>query len=293
MKFFFSISMLEPADYIAVAQVAEASGFDGICVPDSICSPQVSGSALPDGLAGSREYIEGQPVLEPMALLSALAVATDRLRLRTLVYKLPVRNPVLAAKSATTLAVLSGNRFDFGVGLSPWPEDYAVCAERWEARGKRMNDMIDIIRGLALGEYFSFQSEFYKIDPIQLCPVPTQRLPILVGGHSESALRRAALKSDGWLHAGGDEVELQGMIRRLQELREEYGLSDSPFEIQVGSGKARTVEGLQQLATLGVTTVGVSLADICDNDSQSRSVSNIEEALHNYRERVIQPYATC
>ena len=119
--------------------------------------------------------------------------------------------------------------------------------------------------------------------------VPSEPLPILVGGHSEPALRRAALKSDGWLHAGGDEEELIAMIRRLLELREEHGLLERPFEIQVGSGRSREPDGVQQLAELGVTTVGVSLADVCDNASQLRDVASIDQALKQYSERVIQP----
>ena len=145
MKFFFAMSNLSPTDYVPLAQEVESLGFDGVCIPDSICFPQSSSTEYPYNEDGGREFLRDKPFLEPLTLAPAIAAATQTIRIRTLVYKLPVRNPVLTAKAATSVAVLSGNRFDFGVGLSPWPEDYALGEQPWRARGKRMEDMIEII----------------------------------------------------------------------------------------------------------------------------------------------------
>ena len=73
----------------------------------------------------------------------------------------------------------------------------------WERRGKRMDECIDILRGLTAGGYFEFHGEFYDIQPIKMSPAPTEPIPILVGGHADAALRRAVRRGDGWMHAGG------------------------------------------------------------------------------------------
>ena len=113
-----------------------------------------------------------------------------------------MRHPVITAKQATSVAYLTNNRFGFGVGLSPWPDDFRAVQVPWEGRGKRMDEAIEILRGLETGEYFEFHGDHYDIQPIKLCPAPTQRIPILIGGHADVALRRAARVGDGWMHAG-------------------------------------------------------------------------------------------
>ena len=103
---------------------------------------------------------------------------------------------MLAAKQATSVANLTNNRFKFGVGLSPWPEDYKATGTEWRRRGKRLDEMIEIIQGLTTGEFFEYKGEFYDIPAIKLCPVPTKKLPILVGGHADAALRRGILRQN-------------------------------------------------------------------------------------------------
>ena len=95
----------------------------------------------------------------------------------TFVLKLPVRNPVLVAKQATSTAVLTGNRLLLGVGTSPWREDYDILGVPWERRGRRMDESIDIIRGLAAGGYFGYDGEVLTIPPVKLSPVPTAADP--------------------------------------------------------------------------------------------------------------------
>ena len=90
-----------------------------------------------------------------------MAAKTTTLRFTPFVLKLPVRPPVLVAKEAASVAYLSGNRLGLGIGLSPWPEDFLAMGVPWERRGKRMDECIDIVRGLTTGEFFSYDGEFY------------------------------------------------------------------------------------------------------------------------------------
>ncbi len=255
MRFSYAESMTDPSFYAPLARAAEEAGYDSMVVPDSICYPRHSDSVYPFNPDGSREFLEDKPFLEPFSLIPALGAITSRLRFVTFVLKLPVRNPVLVAKQATSTAVLTGNRLVLGVGTSPWREDYEVTGVPWAGRGQRMDEELQIIRGLSAGGYFEHHGTVFDLPPVKIDPVPSEPLPILIGGHGEAALRRAARAGDGWLHGGGDPADLPRLLARLAELRRAEGTSGRPFEVHVISMDAYTVDGVRRLAEQGVTDV--------------------------------------
>jgi probable F420-dependent oxidoreductase len=247
--------MTSPSFYAPLARAAEDAGYDSMVVPDSICYPQQATSVYPFNPDGSREFLEDKPFLEPFSLIPALGAVTDRIRFITFVLKLPVRNPVLVAKQATSTAVLTGNRLLLGVGTSPWREDYEVLGVPWERRGRRLDEELAVIRGLAAGGYFSYHGEIFDLPPVKIAPVPTRPIPILIGGHGDAALRRAAREGDGWLHGGGDPAHLPGLLARLAEFRRQAGTDGRPFEVHVISMDGYTVDGVRRLEEHGVTDV--------------------------------------
>jgi probable F420-dependent oxidoreductase len=255
VRFSYAESMTDPAFYLPLARAAEAAGYDSMVVPDSICYPRESDTRYPFNPDGTREFLLDKPFLEPFSLIPAMGAVTERLRFVTFVVKLPIRQPVLVAKQVTSTAVLTGGRLALGVGTSPWPEDYVACGVPWERRGKRMDEQIAIVRGLAAGGFFEFHGEFYDLPAVQMTPVPAAPVPILIGGHGEVALRRAARSGDGWLHGGGDPADLPGLLARLSELRQEEGTADRPFEVHVISLDAYNVDGVRALEEQGVTDV--------------------------------------
>jgi probable F420-dependent oxidoreductase len=261
MRFSYAEAMCDPSHYLPLARAAEDAGFDGFVVPDSICYPEVSDSKYPYTPDGDRRFLEDKPFIEPFSLIPAMGAVTQRLRFPTFVVKLPIRQPVLVAKSAASVAVLTGDRLLFGVGLSPWPEDFAVTGTSWKTRGARMDEMIEIIRGLTKGGYYEFHGRHYDVPSVKICPVPSRPIPILIGGHTEPALRRAARTGDGWMHAGGDHEALEAYLRRLAELRHELGTDRRPFEIHAISIYAYNLEGIRRLEDLGVTDVIVGFRD--------------------------------
>ena len=202
MKFSYHPSMCNPSFYLELGKAAEDAGFDVITFPDSICYPKECDSTYPYNDDGSREFLDGVPFLEPFSIIPAIAALTEKLEFSTSVYKLAPRQAVTTAKFVTTLGVMTNNRFHFGIGVSPWYEDFLATGERWEKRGKRMDEQITILRGLMDGDYFGFKGDFYDIPDLKLCPVPSQPVPILIGGHSKLALKRAAKLGDGWISAG-------------------------------------------------------------------------------------------
>lgn len=262
MRFSYAEAMCDTTHYLPLAQAADDSGWDSMVVPDSIGYPRDSDSTYPYTADGNREFLDGKPFIEPFVLIPALAAVTTRLRFATFVVKLPIRQPVLVAKQAASIAVMSNNRFGFGVGLSPWPEDFAMTGTEWKGRGRRMDEMIDIMRGLWTGEFFEYHGDFYDVDAMKICPAPTEPIPLLIGGQTDAALRRAARIGDGWMHAGlGDGSDLGAHLRRLHELRVEAGREREPFEIHVISYDAYTVDGIKRLEDLGVTDAIVGFRD--------------------------------
>jgi probable F420-dependent oxidoreductase len=253
VRFSYAESMTDPSFYSPLARAAEDAGYDSMVVPDSICYPRHCASTYPFSPDGSREFLEDKPFLEPFCLIPALGAVTTRLRFVTFVLKLPVRNPVLVAKQATSVAVLTGNRLVLGVGTSPWREDYEVTGVPWAHRGRRMDEEIEVIRGLSAGGYFEYHGTVFDLPPVKISPVPGEPLPILIGGHGEAALRRAARAGDGWLHGGGDPAQLPGLLARLAELRRAEGTEGRPFEVHVISMDAYTADGVRRLEEQGVT----------------------------------------
>ena len=285
MRFSYAESMCDPGHYLPLARAAEEAGWTSFIVPDSVCYPEISDGKYPYTPDGDRRFLEDKPFIEPFSLIPAMAAVTERLRFTTFVVKLPIRLPVLVAKSAASVAVLSGNRFGFGVGTSPWIEDFQVCGQDWRSRGKRMDEMITIIRGLTTGGFFEFHGTYYDLPSIKICPVPSAPIPILIGGHAEAALRRAARVGDGWMHAGSD--DLGQMLGRLTELRREYGREQAPFEIHVISLDAYSVEGVHRLEDLGVTDVIVGFRDVYHEKKDSMSLQQKIDALRHYANEVI------
>lgn len=285
MRFSLAETMCDPVQYPPLAQAAEEVGFHAYTLPDSIAYPEVSDSKYPYTPDGDRSFLEDKPFVDPFILAGALGAVTTRLRFHTFVVKLPIRHPVLVAKQLASVASLTGDRFGFGVGLSPWPEDYRICGVPWEGRGRRMDEMLTIIRGLLAGGYFGFEGEHFHLERIKMCPVPAKPMPILIGGHSEAALSRAARLGDGWMHAGGEGPELATLLTRLRAEREAAGRADLPFEVHAISTDAYSLDGVRRLEDLGVTDliVGFRRAYEADRVPLEKKLA----AIRRYGETII------
>ena len=252
MRFSYAESLTDPSFYIPLAKAADEAGYHSMTIADSIAYPFESDAKYPYTPDGNREFLDGKEIVEAFVLAAALGAVTTSLRFNFFVLKLPVRHPALTAKQAGSLAVLTNNRLGLGVGTSPWPEDYELVGLPFAKRGKRIDECIEIVQGLTAGEYFEFHGEFYDIPKTKMSPAPTQPIPILVGGHHDAALRRAA-RLDGWMHGGGsDPEELDRLIAQVKRYRDEEGKT-RPFEIHVISTDAYTADGIKRLEDKGVT----------------------------------------
>lgn len=286
MRFHYAESMTPIANYIPLAQAAEAHGYSGFTISDSLIYPKASGTEYSYTEDGGREFLENKPFIESFILATAMGVATKTLEMTTNVVKLPVRPPLYSAKMAASIAALTNNRFNFGVGLSVWPEDYQVMGVDYAKRGKRFDECIAIVRGLCAGGYFEFHGEFYDLPPVKINPVPTKPLPILIGGHSDAALQRAA-RNDGWMFAGGKPGELEGLLEKLQGFRKDAGTQNAPFRIFATAMGAIGEDSVKRSRDLGITDMVVVFRSLYAVEEDTQPLSQKIDDLKRFADTVI------
>ncbi|MFJ6634523.1 LLM class F420-dependent oxidoreductase [Streptomyces sp. NPDC091376] len=209
-----------PGDLVEIARAADRAGFAYIAVCEHV--------AIPRRLAGAMSTVW----YDPVATLSFLAAATERVRLLSHVAVVGLRHPLLSAKQYATLDHLSAGRLILGVGAGHVQEEFEVLGADFERRGPVLDETIDALRA-ALGpeEFPSFAGERFAFEGLGQKPRPAQaRIPLWVGGSSPAAVRRAAVRGDGWLPQGDPRDRLPAQIARLRTLREAAGVTD-PIEI--------------------------------------------------------------
>mgnify|MGYP006373138867 FL=1 len=163
------------------------------------------------------------------------------------------RNPLLLARQVGSVANLTGNRLGFGVGIGWAPEEFEWCGVPFARRGKRVDEMIEVLKLVLAGGMVEFHGEFYDFDRLQISPAPSEPVPFYVGGHTDVALKRAARVGDGWTSAMMTLDQLKSTIDKLDKLRAEFGRESVPFEIQAVCIDRFGVDGHRELAEAGVT----------------------------------------
>ncbi|POX57132.1 LLM class F420-dependent oxidoreductase [Streptomyces sp. Ru71] len=209
-----------PQDLVAVARAAEDAGFAYVAACDHV--------AIPRRLAAAMSTVW----YDPVATLAHLAAVTRRVRLLSHVAVVGLRHPLVTAKQYATLDHLSGGRLILGVGAGHVREEFEVLGVDFERRGALLDETVDALRA-ALGpeEFPAHHGKFHDFDGLGQRPRPAQpHVPLWVGGSSPAALRRAALKGDGWLPQGDPRERLPSGIERIRRLREQAGAA-GPFTV--------------------------------------------------------------
>ena len=218
-------SLATPALIRDFAQAAEDLGFDGVGFVDHLALPKHVASLYdlgpqPVGIPEDNMKKSLTPLYECLATMAYVAGATERVRLGTGVLVLPLRNPLYNARQIATIDALSGGRIDLGIGAGWLKEEADAMQMPWAERGARTDEHIQVLRTLweSDAEYVSFKGRFYEFSEIDPRPHPNQRpLPILVGGHTPAAKRRAGRFGNGWISSDLDpDAQRAGM----QEVRE-------------------------------------------------------------------------
>jgi probable F420-dependent oxidoreductase len=229
MKFYISIAFRETKEAIEIAKAADDLGYDGIGIPDHVINLETLATPYPYTRDGKRRWEAFTDWPDPWVLVGALAQATTHLKFVTTVYIAAMRDPYSVAKAVGTAAYLADGRVELGIGVGWCEEEFTLMGQRFDRRGKRTDEMLELFRALWAPGWTEFDGEFYPTPRLEMEPTPP-RIPIYVGGLSDVALRRAA-RNDGWI---GDLISTDRAIagvERIRELRAEKGLSMDDFTV--------------------------------------------------------------
>jgi len=234
MKISITVMGITRGDVLAeVGRQAERLGFAGLWVPEHLVMPKEVKTPYPYADRSRIQVSTTSPFCYPFVTLAYLAAVTRELRLGTAVCLVGERHPVILAKEVATLDCLSGGRVALGVGAGWLPEEFEALGIPYARRGARLAEYITVMRKLWGEDASSFAGEFISFDSVRSYPKPVagSRLPILMGGDSAAALKRAAKLADGWYgsHLTPDQVD--DRRRRLLALAESAGRDPRGLEI--------------------------------------------------------------
>jgi probable F420-dependent oxidoreductase len=221
-----------PSDVVELAVAAERAGFDSIWLGEHVVAPLTYESHHPtQDATGSADH-NGKPIVDPtveladpLVTLAAVAARTTTLGLATGIYLLPLRHPLLTARSAATLSDVSGGRFRLGIGAGWLREEFAALDVPFAGRTARMEEAVEVLRTAWQGGPAEFRGSHFAFDRLQVSRhrVP---VPIVLGGNTEPALRRAVAMGDGWFSSGIPTFDEARRLRdRIAALHDELGRS--------------------------------------------------------------------
>jgi probable F420-dependent oxidoreductase len=219
---------------VEIAEYAEQCGFASVWVVDHLVLPHVSSEAYPYTRQSGVSLPPTWPILDPLIALAAIASRTSRVLLGTGVYLLPLRHPVVNAKLAVSLDVISKGRLRLGVGLGWIKEEYSTLNVSWNDRGRLFDEQIDLLRILWRDEAPHFEGEFWQVKDIGFAPKPVNgTIPLLIGGKNGAARRRAAKRGDGWHLIDMEPAEVAAAHAALADDCREAGRSPDQVPISM------------------------------------------------------------
>ncbi len=285
MKFVIATAYVDPAHYGPLAQHAEACGYEAISVSDHVVIPEKIHTPYPYSADGKPRFAPETPWPDPMVAIGAMAAVTERLRFLTNVYVLPLRNPFVVAKAVGTASALSNGRVALGVGMGWMRDEFALLGEAFEQRGRRADEMVEVMRKLWTGDWVEHRGRFYDFDRVRMSPAPGHRIPLYAGGTSDAALRRAA-RLDGWISELHRTDEIQELVARLHAHRAEAGRAEEPLAVFGSVVDAADLDGYRRLETVGVTHVLTQPWVFYGSD---RSLQALRDGLSRFADEVLAP----
>lgn len=267
MKFWQVMALVDMDQLPALCRKAEEFGFEGMALGDHLITFESQYQAY--------DYSKDAAVLwypethwpDPWVEIGALSQVTTTLKFMSTVYVLPMRDPFSAAKAVSTAARLSNNRVVLGAGIGWQKSEFDLAHQPFSDRGKRTDEMLDIMPRLMTGEIVEYHGQFYDFPRLQMSPGVTRPVPILIGGRSPAAYKRAA-RFDGWIGAQYHVAEIPEIVAALRAERTALGKANDPFEIQLNLYDYST-DTLQRVEEMGVTQIHKS-AWLDENGRASR-----------------------
>ncbi len=251
MRITVATAYLPPEELGPIARLADELGYHALALSDHVINLQSLDTKYPYTETGARRWEAFTPWVDPIVAIASLAAQTERLRFFTNVFILPMRNPLMVAKSVGTASVLSGGRVALGVGMGWCEEEFDLTGGTFAKRGARADEMIEVLHELWAGGWVEHHGTHFDFPPLEMTPVPPSRIPIYVGGVSDHALRRAA-RNDGWISDLMSTDEAAEARIKIDGFREEQGATGD-FSMVVSLNDAWTVGHFRRAQDVGVT----------------------------------------
>ncbi|MDJ0496295.1 MAG: LLM class F420-dependent oxidoreductase [Acidimicrobiia bacterium] len=254
----------EPEHAVALAQSAEAAGFDSLWTYDHVVIPQGYASHYPYSPSGRAPGLGRAPMPDSLVWLSYVAAHTSRILLGTGVLILPLRNPLVLAKQVASLDVLSGGRVRLGVGVGWLEEEFDAVGVPFSERGSRADESIEVMRTLWASDDASHNPGRWSFEQATAAPRPARGdIHITIGGHSPAAAKRAGRLGDGWFAAiDADSIKkltLPGALERFVELialmrqtAADCGRDPDALEVTLLTGRVPPQEAIDRLKAEGI-----------------------------------------
>jgi probable F420-dependent oxidoreductase len=223
------------AGAIRMVKIAETAGFDSVITVDHVVFPHKYTSVYPYAPGGRLPGGPGGALPDPLIWMAAMTAATAKLRFMTGVIILPLRNPFVLAKQVATLDHMSGGRIELGVGVGWLKEEFEAVGVPFEKRGPRTDEYIAVMRKLWAEDGVSFAGQFVNCDEVSSNPKPVRKsVPIVIGGHSEAAAKRAGRLGDGFFPSIGAQVDTVPLFDVVRRAAEAAGRDPKAIEIMAG-----------------------------------------------------------
>jgi len=276
------------AGAIRMVKLAEAAGFDSVVAVDHVVFPHSYTSVYPYAPGGRLPGGPGGSLPDPLIWMAAMAAVTEKLRFLTGVIILPLRNPLVLAKQVATLDHMSGGRIELGIGVGWLKEEFEALGVPFEKRGKRSDEYIAVMRKLWAEDGASFAGEFVNFHEVSSNPKPMRGgVPIVIGGHSEAAARRAGRLGDGFFPSIGTQVDILPLFDVVRRSAEAAGRDPQSIEIMAGCpdllpGSTKDPRAaIEARAKQGVDRIILPVW---------RYLPDLEDGLGRFGETVIRPF---
>ena len=289
---FFAVGIADtsrPEMITAIATNAERLGFATVWSPEHVVLLENFSSRYPYSGDGKIPIPTTTPLLDPFIALTYAAAHTSRIRLATGVCILPEHNPLVMAKVTASLDYLSNGRLALGIGVGWLEEEFKAIGIPWAKRGQRTREYVEAIRNLWGDDNSSYHGEFVNFENARSFPKPVQgrKLPVLVGGQTDAALKRAATYGDGWCGFNLSPEDTAQKIARLHELMKAAGRTPETFEISMSPPASATPDVIKRYHEIGVHELYLSpvLA------SPPKNLAELQKMLENFARDWIEPAA--
>jgi probable F420-dependent oxidoreductase len=247
-----------PVAALELCKRAEGMGFDSVWAAEHVVLPAKIESRYPYTADGVIPVANDTPIPDPLIWLAYVAAAVPSMKLGTCILILPQRNPLVLAKELATLDHLSGGRVELGIGVGWLKEEFEALGVPWARRGARTNEYMAALRTLWSGPEVAFSGEFIDFPKVTVSPRPAAgSIPIIVGGDSPAAVRRAATLGDGFYPGTSDPKVLEEMIKELHRLAIEAGRDPSDIAVHVNCNinAINSVKDIEHYQKIGVSRV--------------------------------------